>query len=789
MYSFDVFDTLITRATATPYGIFALMRERLRREQAESDLEDYVIENFYELRIHSEELMRKSASCQKQEEISLRDIYRAMALCGCLDRIQVDLLCSLEEQMELANVVGIDANIQRVRALLAQGERVILISDMYLSENVIRAMLMKVDPIFQAIPLYVSSEYGKRKTTGNLYRQVQEMEKVPYERWTHIGDNLFQDIEIPSRLGIKVKWWETPKLTELEQELLERREDDGKLQLMIKAVCSWMQASATDMSKGVCLGGDAYDIGRRYAGPILYSYAEWIVEQAVKKGVQRLYFIARDGYLVKRLVDFLLGEKGLEIETSYIYGSRKAWRMASLSERKYDLYQLIFWCHHNHIRTLENLAEVLHISLQELYPYLPGTYAKDRTAIDISDQELEYIAGWLSESGAFKAFHLRKLADERGLVQRYLEQVIDISDDQFAFVEVSGGGMTQGCLYELLKERYPKPIRTFFFKIDRVGLVKESITYTFLPSYLENNLTVEMMCRAPHGQTKGYMEKDGKVVPILEETETRELIEHGFYAYEKGILDLARCIAIQARGTYATLGSLQNVISYLQYIAQRPSKDVLDFFASMPGNETGRDKASIEYAPRLTEEDIQRIFLERTYEPLEHVYPGTNLMYSLLRASEEEKALIERCRREHDQAWGHLARQEKERREKELRRHYGRAAFYPVRLLEEKVILYGAGKLGRDLYKRLEEDQEHEVILWVDQNASACRQAGIKEVCAVSEIKAIDDIPIVIAVIDRALADDIREGLEAMGIDRRRTRWFYLWGHPCGWGEWDERRR
>ena len=49
IYSFDVFDTLITRTTASPLGIFALMQERLQRERAENGLEDYVIDNFYEL--------------------------------------------------------------------------------------------------------------------------------------------------------------------------------------------------------------------------------------------------------------------------------------------------------------------------------------------------------------------------------------------------------------------------------------------------------------------------------------------------------------------------------------------------------------------------------------------------------------------------------------------------------------------------------------------------------------------------------------------------------------------
>ena len=53
----------------------------------------------------------------------------------------------------------------------------------------------------------------------------------------------------------------------------------------------------------------AYHIGCRYAGPVLYSYAAWIVDQAVKNDIKRLYFIARDGYLIKKIVDIILKQK------------------------------------------------------------------------------------------------------------------------------------------------------------------------------------------------------------------------------------------------------------------------------------------------------------------------------------------------------------------------------------------------------------------------------------------------------------------------------------------------
>lgn len=335
-----------------------------------------------------------------------------------------------------------------------------------------------------------------------------------------------------------------------------------------------------------------------------------------------------------------------------------------------------------------------------------------------------------------------------------------------------------------MKEWYPKAIHTFFFKIDRVNLAEGSVTETFMPGFLENNLTIEMMCRAPHGQTRGYQEQDDRIVPDLEETESKLLIEHGFYEYEKGILDFSRLMCEVSESYGKKIGSMRNVLLYLHHIAHEPSVDVLEYFASMPSSESGRGSEVVEYAPKLTEHDIKEIFLRRTNEPIEFFYKGTDLNYSIMRASETERELIERCKREHDSIWSRLYRRDSEQEQNELRRHYGRAAFYPVRLLNEKVVVYGAGKFGQDLYNRLRVDSEHEVVLWVDKNAESCRRNGLSEVCDISEIDIESRVQIVIAVIAEEVADGIRKELISLGIAEERLMWIQPYTCPVTFVAW-----
>lgn len=227
---------------------------------------------------------------------------------------------------------------------------------------------------------------------------------------------------------------------------------------------------------------------------------------------------------------------------------------------------------------------------------------------------------------------------------------------------------------------------------------------------------------------------------------------------------------------------MKTMLSYMEIIAAEPPEDVLEFFASMPSSESGRGYT--EYAPKLTHKEIEDIFLLRTYEPIEYYYKGTNLNYSILRASGKERDFVEKCRREHGSIRGKLYRQDSEWRQVQLRRKYGRAAFYPIRLLERKIVLYGAGKFGQDLYQRLINDENHEVVLWVDKNAAAFRERGMINVHSVQEIEKVSYDQVVIAVMDSVTAREIQCELEELSVGREKTIWIEAFQIPNVQVQW-----
>ena len=189
LYSFDVYDTLITRRTATPEGIFALMQKRLTESETYADYPKLLLQNFYLIRIESEKVARNTYISGDVYDITLSQIYECIRLSAELSEEQIKRLMQLEIETELENSIPIIENIKKVRVLKEKEERVVLISNMYLGTDVIRRILAGMDTVFENITIYVSGDLGRTKGTGTLYQYVREKENVEFSNWYHFGDN------------------------------------------------------------------------------------------------------------------------------------------------------------------------------------------------------------------------------------------------------------------------------------------------------------------------------------------------------------------------------------------------------------------------------------------------------------------------------------------------------------------------------------------------------------------------------------------------------------------------
>ena len=315
LYSYDLFDTVITRSTLKPEGIFAVMQSCFKDIPELSEGAPELCGDFVLIRKNAEAVARKKTASQ---EIKLSDIYAIIKKNYGLTEAQTQELLVLEEKTEILCSIALKQRVDEILSRISEGERVVFISDMYLSQKIIKEMLYKISPALADLPLYLSSEIGLSKASGDLFKYVRSKEAISFEHWIHFGDNYKSDYKIPQKLGITAKWLE-PAATNGFYKYLNRCHGNSTFSLMLGCAQAALKNSG-DLSEN-----NLYRTGALCAGPVFSTFADWILRQSLKRGISHLYFIARDGFIIKRIADELIKKSGINIKTSYIYSSRQAW--------------------------------------------------------------------------------------------------------------------------------------------------------------------------------------------------------------------------------------------------------------------------------------------------------------------------------------------------------------------------------------------------------------------------------------------------------------------------------
>lgn len=197
-YSFDVFDTVITRTVLRPKDVFHLMQRRLDARHAE--LPRHLRGCFWGARVWSEFMARRRSVA---EDITLMQIYESMARDFELDNAGSNLILSAELAIESEVLVPIDGAVELVAAARSSAP-VIFISDMYLPSSFIRGILERSGLFLPGDRLYVSGELGQSKGSGRLFRHVMDDLGIHPDRMVHCGDNPVTDWRVPRSLGIRM---------------------------------------------------------------------------------------------------------------------------------------------------------------------------------------------------------------------------------------------------------------------------------------------------------------------------------------------------------------------------------------------------------------------------------------------------------------------------------------------------------------------------------------------------------------------------------------------------------
>lgn len=287
--SFDVFDTLLARAVPCPEDVF-----RLTERQYLSQYNGISEGDFVRARITTEQNLNKKSGIFTT---TLNEIYREI---GLPDK---DTFLSLELDIEKSVSRPISDMVLLCNEVLESGKDVYFTSDMYLSADFIFELLKMAGVRAKKEQLLISSEWGCSKRDGRLFQKLIETTGVASFRIAHVGDNVIRDYYIPQKLGIcsflvRPFAYRTQKHQSWDSRILD---------------CAIRAATHPTES--------FYDIGRSAYGPLLTGFIHWIHQEANKDHIERIFFLARDGFVIQKAYREIFPK---EKETTYLYVSSRS---------------------------------------------------------------------------------------------------------------------------------------------------------------------------------------------------------------------------------------------------------------------------------------------------------------------------------------------------------------------------------------------------------------------------------------------------------------------------------
>jgi predicted HAD superfamily hydrolase len=310
IYSYDIFDTCLIRACGTPIDLWDVLAHDVLGDSADPDR----ISDFVLIRRKAEGQARKELINDTNEDITIEDIYSYCDF-SSLTSISNEDIIKKEIQAENRMLVPVLKIKEEIDDLHRNGNHITFISDMYLPTSFVHNKLMSTGLYTEGDHLYISGEIGKSKSTGHLFDYVRDDLNARFSHWIHQGDNRHSDYEVPKKKGIKAKLISHP-LSYYEHKALEYDLDLSSYYIQkIAAICRATRLSMQDTP--------GYRFAADFIAPLMTTYVHHIFEDASQRGLQHLYFVARDAGILYHIAQQFV-HLYPTISIHYLYASRQS---------------------------------------------------------------------------------------------------------------------------------------------------------------------------------------------------------------------------------------------------------------------------------------------------------------------------------------------------------------------------------------------------------------------------------------------------------------------------------
>lgn len=486
--SLDVFDTALGRRCALPDDVFTILEAELVAAHGN------VFHGFAGIRREADAKARRRAWDERQaEEILLDDIYTLLKEEHPAWPLDAEELVRAELDLERRLLYPIDNTKALIRAARKAGKKVIFISDMYLPRDFCEARL-KEHGFSDYDAFYLSSTVGVLKHTGKLFQHVLKDLGIVPAKMLHVGDNPKSDVKQAARLGIQTA------LVGRAIDSLHRFPANPLLSLVSQPSRSPQQSLLLGLSARGCLreelAGDPfwYRMGYQVAGPLIYGYVRFLIESLRGRGIPRVHFLSRDGYILKQVYEILTAGRDDCPVADYLYASRRALNFASILELDPKTED---WLAEGVGLTVGDFLKRIHIDPEN---HLSAIKACGFTGTDhkvVGGHEYDNLRQLYRE---ISPAILAAAAKERSVYLEYLRQKDVFDSKPFVLVDVGWMTSIQRSFEKLIHIEAPGlPLEGYYIgsypqAIERAGPLSKHVHYLMQYGYPEETLDVLRHC-------------------------------------------------------------------------------------------------------------------------------------------------------------------------------------------------------------------------------------------------------------------------------------------------------
>lgn len=502
--SFDFYDTLFTRAAATPNDVLAFVGHVLHREGLDDE------RSFATVRLRADSLARLG---QHRGDVTLAEIYAAFP--DQWDPVRRARAMAIEIETELASLQPRGAVAAFARMTRERGGRAIVVSDTCMDAGFLGRVLERqgLGEVFDEI--HASCDALRRKDDGTIWPWLKQTlpGDVPF---THVGDSPNSDVAQPRKAGLaaigipsaaataELRGYPVPRHWRIAQH-------DWRTGIVLgPAIARIGNDPFVKGPTGTIAFENPYDFGHAVVGPLMFGFMTWILQQAEADGVEALYFLSRDGYFLQSIYEACTaGLEGRVPAARYLYISRRSAMPANLF-RSFDPTLL----------------------LQSRFKGRLGDLVQGRLGIDVAG----FAPGLAEEI-------VRLPQDRARVIQVMVKHEVEIREalkpshdnlvaflDQVGFTSGEGAGLvdfsSSGTIQLALQSIVGRGTIGYYMMISRAFVADDALAGRASACYVDAcdhwqlqpvqaaAILIEGLLTAPYGQITDYRRDGDAVVPV-----------------------------------------------------------------------------------------------------------------------------------------------------------------------------------------------------------------------------------------------------------------------------------